>query len=162
MNAAASTEDQVRRRARADLVRQPAHGVAADQDADPDLQGVQDVVLAVGDFLGWQPDERVRPGRRDSVVETAVAQPICTIRQISQAIALIGSRSIRAAISPGMTGGSARGGPGSLGLVSVRFSLLPPKVRGVAGQTGKCGAFAGTVDGSVACRDVRGVPGNCS
>ncbi len=36
-------------------------------------------------------------------VETATAQPICTIRQISQAIALLGRRSTRAAISPGMT-----------------------------------------------------------
>src|ERR1700722_17812721 len=36
-------------------------------------------------------------------VEAEVDQPICTIRQISQAIKLIGSRSIRAAISPGMT-----------------------------------------------------------
>src|ERR1700722_9250965 len=32
-----------------------------------------------------------------------IAQPICTIRQISQAIKLLGSRSTRAAISPGMT-----------------------------------------------------------
>ena len=36
-------------------------------------------------------------------VEAEVDQPICTIRQISQAIRLIGRRSIRAAISPGMT-----------------------------------------------------------
>ena len=49
-------------RAPADLVGQPAQRVAADQDADPGLQGVQDVVLGVGDDLGWQPDERVQPG----------------------------------------------------------------------------------------------------
>src|ERR1700677_5257411 len=36
-------------------------------------------------------------------VEAENAQPICTIRQISQAMKLIGRRSTRAAISPGMT-----------------------------------------------------------
>src|SRR6516164_6177650 len=36
-------------------------------------------------------------------VDAPTAQPIWMIRQISQAIALIGSRSTRAAISPGMT-----------------------------------------------------------
>ena len=36
-------------------------------------------------------------------VEAAIAQPTCTIRQISQAMKLVGSRSTRAAISPGMT-----------------------------------------------------------
>src|ERR1700677_4560118 len=36
-------------------------------------------------------------------VAAAVAHPTCTIRQISQAIKLIGRRSTRAAISPGMT-----------------------------------------------------------
>src|SRR6516162_7934433 len=36
-------------------------------------------------------------------VDAAIAQPTWMIRQISQAIALMGSRSIRAAISPGMT-----------------------------------------------------------
>ena len=36
-------------------------------------------------------------------VEAEIAQPICTIRQISQAMKLMGRRSTRAAISPGMT-----------------------------------------------------------
>jgi hypothetical protein len=36
-------------------------------------------------------------------VEAEVAQPTCTIRHISQAIMLMGRRSIRAAISPGIT-----------------------------------------------------------
>ena len=36
-------------------------------------------------------------------VEAEHAQPTCTIRQISQAIKLMGRRSTRAAISPGMT-----------------------------------------------------------
>src|ERR1700759_2940343 len=36
-------------------------------------------------------------------VAAELAQPTCTIRQISQAMKLIGSRSTRAAISPGMT-----------------------------------------------------------
>ena len=36
-------------------------------------------------------------------VEADIAQPTCTIRHISQAMKLIGSRSTRAAISPGMT-----------------------------------------------------------
>ena len=59
-------------------------------------------------------------------VAAAVAQPTCTIRQISQAIALMGSRSTRAAISPGMT----RVPPPRRRrlpryLVPLRFSLLP-------------------------------------
>ena len=36
-------------------------------------------------------------------VEADIAQPTCTIRQISQAMKLIGRRSTRAAASPGMT-----------------------------------------------------------
>src|ERR1700753_820945 len=36
-------------------------------------------------------------------VEAAIAQPSCTMRQISQAMPLMGRRSTRAAISPGMT-----------------------------------------------------------
>src|ERR1700722_14250977 len=36
-------------------------------------------------------------------VEADIAQPTCTIRHISQAMKLIGRRSTRAAISPGMT-----------------------------------------------------------
>src|SRR6185312_12182535 len=36
-------------------------------------------------------------------VEAAMAQPTCTMRHISQAIRLLGRRSTRAAISPGMT-----------------------------------------------------------
>ena len=63
-------------------------------------------------------------------VDAAVAQPTCTIRQISQAMKLIGRRSTRAAISPGMTRVPPRGGLGSRYLVPLRFSLLPSSFSG--------------------------------
>ena len=67
-------------------------------------------------------------------VDAAVAQPTCTIRQISQAIALMGSRSTRAAISPGMTSvPPARDGTGSRGILCHYGSPCCHPVQGVAG-----------------------------
>src|SRR6202034_3984048 len=64
-------------------------------------------------------------------VEAEVDQPICTIRQISQAIRLIGRRSTRAAISPGMT----RVPPVAAPEVScaITFLLAAPRNQGMAG-----------------------------
>ena len=122
----------------ADLVGQPAEGVAADQDADPGLQGVQDVVLGVRDVLGRQPDERVQPRRRSRRSRPTIAQPTCTIRQISQAMKLMGRRSTRAAISPGMTRVPPPRRPRlPRCLVPLQFSLLPSGVRGWRGKAGK-------------------------
>src|SRR6202012_3740334 len=62
-------------------------------------------------------------------VEAEVDQPICTIRQISQAIKLIGRRSIRAAISPGMTR-VPLAAPAPEVSLAIQVSLLPPRTRG--------------------------------
>jgi len=46
-----------------DLVGEPAHHVVADQDPDPDLEGVDHRVLERRDQMSRLPDERVqRPG----------------------------------------------------------------------------------------------------
>ena len=74
-------------------------------------------------------------------VEAAHAQPTCTIRQISQAMKLLGSRSTRAAISPGMT----RVPPPAAGSRSILCHYSSPcchPVQGVAGKSGKGGALA--------------------
>jgi hypothetical protein len=83
-------------------------------------------------------------------VPTAHAQPICTIRQISQAMKLMGSRSTRAAISPGMTRVFP---PAAVPVPEVSFAiavlLAAAQGHGVAGKAGEDGAFADTVDGDV-------------
>ncbi len=64
-------------------------------------------------------------------VAAAHAQPTCTIRHISQAQKVMGRRSTRAAISPGMTT-VPPGGWHPTCLVPLRFSLLP-SVSGTGG-----------------------------
>ena len=60
-------------------------------------------------------------------VEAEHAQPTCTIRHISQAMKLMGRRSTRAAISPGMAGVVPPRWPRLLRcLVPLQFSLVPP------------------------------------
>ncbi len=51
---------QDQRRAPADLVGQPAHAIAADQDADTGFQGVEDQYCDEGDEVLWLPKERIR------------------------------------------------------------------------------------------------------
>ena len=43
-------------------VGDPAHQVSAKQDAEPDLQGLDDRILIDGDDVARAPDERVEPG----------------------------------------------------------------------------------------------------
>src|SRR5215469_8194740 len=64
-------------------------------------------------------------------VEADIAQPTCTIRQISQAMKLLGRRSTRAAISPGMT----RVPPAAAPEVSCAIAVLLAVIRyqGVTG-----------------------------
>ena len=117
----------------ADLVGQPAEGVAADQDADPDLQGVQDVVLAVIDDLGRQPDERVQP--QGDPVGRGRARPADLHDQAD----LPGHQALGQAVNAGrhLAGNdqrAARRRPRLLScLVPLRFSLLP-QGSGVAGK----------------------------
>jgi hypothetical protein len=83
-------------------------------------------------------------------VDTATAQPICTIRQISQAMKLIGSRSTRAAISPGMTRVAPPVAvPDPEVSCAITVLLAATRGRGVAGKAGKDGVFADTVEGNV-------------
>ena len=79
-------------------------------------------------------------------VEAEVAQPICTIRQISQAIKLIGSRSTRAAISPGMTRVPAAAAPAPEVSCAITVLLAAIRSQGVAGKAGKGSASAGVAD----------------
>ena len=70
-------------------------------------------------------------------VETAIAQPICTIRQISQAMKLMGSRSTRAAISPGMTRVPPAAARLPRYLVAIAVLLAAIRFQGVAGKAGE-------------------------
>ena len=82
-------------------------------------------------------------------VEAAIAQPTCTIRQISQAMKLMGRRSTRAAISPGMTRVPPPRRPRlPRYLVPLRFSLLPSSFRGWRVKRGITAAFAADVEGA--------------
>ena len=95
---------------------------------DPGLKGGQD--RSTGEWLmgGRQPDERVQ--RRVIPSSRQVVQPSCTIR-LSQRSPAGGSRSIRAAISPGITSGRGfLAAPAPRRLVPLQFSLLPPKGKG--------------------------------
>ncbi len=62
-------------------------------------------------------------------VEAAMAQPTWTIMQISQAMKLIGRRSTRAAISPGMTS-VPPAAPVSEASCDIAVSLLSSGLRG--------------------------------
>ena len=82
-------------------------------------------------------------------VAAAVAQPTCTIRQISQAIALMGSRSTRAAISPGMTRvppPAAAAAPEVSCAITVLLAAI--RFKGWRGKAGNCGTFAADVMGA--------------
>src|SRR6516165_7047576 len=96
--------------------------------------------LWVISWAGSQTNGYIRPAIAS--VPTAHAQPICTIRQISQAMKLIGSRSTRAAISPGMTRvvppvAVLDPDPGLSCAITVL--LAATQGRGVAGKAGKDG-----------------------
>jgi hypothetical protein len=104
----------------------------------PDLQGVENVVLAVGNDVGRQPDERVQP--QGDPVDRGRERPADLHDQAyPQAMKLIGRRSTRAAISPGMTS------------VPPPAAVAPPEVscditdllaairyQGVAEKSGRC------------------------
>src|SRR5277367_3967757 len=81
-------------------------------------------------------------------VEAAMAQPTCTIRQISQAIQLLGRRSTRAAISPGMTIVPAAAAPAPEVSCDIADLLAAIRVRGWRGKAGKGGTLADVVDES--------------
>src|ERR1700722_18192041 len=79
-------------------------------------------------------------------VEAEVAQPICTIRQISQAMKLIGSRSTRAAISPGMTRvPPAAAAPEVSCAITVLLTCHPVSGDGEVNR-GRGSAFTGVAD----------------
>ena len=91
-------------------------------------------------------------------VEAEVAQPICTIRQISQAMKLIGSRSTRAAISPGMT----KVPPVAAPEVSCAIAVLLAAIRSQGdGKVNRGGAAPRPVSRTTTwtCRCCRGCPG---
>src|ERR1700722_5010450 len=90
-------------------------------------------------------------------VPTAHAQPICTIRQISQAMKLMGSRSTRAAISPGMTRVFPPAAvPAPEASYAITVLLAATQGHGVAGKAGEGGPFADAMAGDVGCRDGEG------
>ena len=66
-------------------------------------------------------------------VEADIAQPTCTIRQISQAIKLIGRRSTRAAASPGMTRVPPPAAPAPEVSCAITVLLAAIQFQGMAG-----------------------------
>ena len=79
-------------------------------------------------------------------VEAAHAQPTWMIRQISQAMALMGSRSTRAAISPGMTIVPPAAAPEVSCAITVLLAAI--RFREWRGKAGNYGAFAADVEGA--------------
>ena len=118
------------RLAPADLVSEPAEGVAADHDADPDLEGVQDVVLAVSYFLGRQPDVRVHP--RGNSVGGGRDGPA----HLHEQAYLPGHDALGQAVDPSrhLAGNDQRaacGGPGSRGVLCHDVLLAAIQCQGV-------------------------------
>src|ERR1700689_113883 len=75
-------------------------------------------------------------------VAPVVVQPSCTIRAISKITQLVGSRSIRAAISPGITRLVVRPAVAPVPEASCAIAILLAATKERRGKAG-CGAFAG-------------------